>query len=421
MKILVIYYNWELNPRKTIIENIKSFEKYLPYPVYYLNIAWGIPRWVESLEFGAIIYHYTFLGLKWVNGEKKLFNSSVDRIIKIRGIKIAIPQDEYVFSNLLCRFFNHHKIDILCTCFFPEDYEKVYPKNQTGIKYYFTVLPGYVDDEAVVNWSKKNKSHKDRKIDLGYRARKNPFWLGKLGYYKWYITEKFNQIKSNLVFDLSNDPKDVFTGENWYKFLASCRCVLGVESGSSLLDPDGNIRLSVNNFENLNPNSSFELCEAACFPGQDGNINLSTVSPRHFEACITKTCQVLLEGNYANIFIPEKHYIEVKKDFSNIDQVIEKIKNLEYCEKIAEQAYNDIVVPGKLTYKFFVNNLIDFAASINNLNPADSSPHFLLKLKMREKYPYIFNPLKYLTLMLKRYIKLNLVKYGLLEFFIKRS
>ena len=55
MKILVIYYNWELNPRKTIIENIKSFEKYLSCPVYYLNIAWGIPIWIENLKFDVVI------------------------------------------------------------------------------------------------------------------------------------------------------------------------------------------------------------------------------------------------------------------------------------------------------------------------------------------------------------------------------
>lgn len=114
-----------------------------------------------------------------------------------------------------------------------------------------TVLPGYVDDEAVLNWKNKNSEHKFRKIDLGYRARKNPYWLGKLGFYKWYITEKFNQIKTDLRFDLSNDPKAVITGEKWYKFLASCRCVLGVESGSSLLDPEGRIRLSVNNYEKI--------------------------------------------------------------------------------------------------------------------------------------------------------------------------
>lgn len=420
MKILVIYYNWELNPRKTIIENIKSFEKYLSCPVYYLNIAWGIPIWIENLEFDVVIYHYTFLGLKWVDGEKKLFNPSIDRIAKIQGVKIAMPQDEYVFSNLLCSFFKRHKIDILCTCFFSEDYEKVYPKDLTGIIHYMTVLPGYVDDEAVLNWKNKNSEHKFRKIDLGYRARKNPYWLGKLGFYKWYITEKFNQIKTDLRFDLSNDPKAVITGEKWYKFLASCRCVLGVESGSSLLDPEGRIRLSVNNYEKNNPNSTFSMCEQACFPGLDGNINLSTVSPRHFEACITKTCQVLLEGKYAGIFIPEKHYIEVKKDFSNLDQVIEKIGNIEYCERIAEQAYKDIIIPGNLTYKVFLNNLLDFVLSIKKTISEENNNKIMSKLKRREKHPYLCSPFKYFMLLSKGYIKMNLVKYGLLEFFIKK-
>ncbi|MBK9961788.1 MAG: hypothetical protein IPP06_10810 [Saprospiraceae bacterium] len=195
---------------------------------------------------------------------------------------------------------------------------------------------------------------------------------------------------------------------------------MGVESGSSLLDPEGRIRLSVNNYEKNNPNSTFSMCEQACFPGLDGNINLSTVSPRHFEACITKTCQVLLEGKYAGIFIPEKHYIEVKKDFSNLDQVIEKIGNIEYCERIAEQAYKDIIIPGNLTYKVFLNNLLDFVLSIKKTISEENNNKIMSKLKRREKHPYLCSPFKYFMLLSKGYIKMNLVKYGLLEFFIKK-
>jgi hypothetical protein len=40
-----------------------------------------------------------------------------------------------------------------------------------------------------------------------------------------------------------------------------------------------------------------------------------------FEACMMRTAQVLLEGYYNGIFEPWKHYIPIKKDCSNLDQV----------------------------------------------------------------------------------------------------
>ena len=42
------------------------------------------------------------------------------------------------------------------------------------------------------------------------------------------------------------------------------------------------------------------------------------LSSRHFEAIGTKTCQVLLEGSYNGILVPEVHYVGVKKDLTAI-------------------------------------------------------------------------------------------------------
>ena len=69
-----------------------------------------------------------------------------------------------------------------------------------------------------------------------------------------------------------------------------------------------------------------------CFPGLDYNIH-SLLSPRHFEAAITKTLQILVEGKYENIFIPGIHYLELK-DFSNINNIIELLHDTNYCQKL---------------------------------------------------------------------------------------
>ena len=40
------------------------------------------------------------------------------------------------------------------------------------------------------------------------------------------------------------------------------------------------------------------------------------ISPRHLEAVVTKTAQVLVEGSYSGVLEPERHYIPVRRDFS---------------------------------------------------------------------------------------------------------
>ncbi len=51
-------------------------------------------------------------------------------------------------------------------------------------------------------------------------------------------------------------------------------------------------------FTAKHPNASFDEIEKACFPGKDYNISCFALSPRHFEAVMTKTLQILVEGKY---------------------------------------------------------------------------------------------------------------------------
>ena len=54
----------------------------------------------------------------------------------------------------------------------------------------------------------------------------------------------------------------------------------------------------------------------------DHNFSYRTISPRHFEAAAFRICQVLFEGEYSGVLRPMVHYIPLKKDFSNFDQVV---------------------------------------------------------------------------------------------------
>ncbi len=50
---------------------------------------------------------------------------------------------------------------------------------------------------------------------------------------------------------------------------------------------------------------------------------------------------------------PGHHYIELKKDFSNIKDVIAQIKDHDHCRMIAANARKDLIDSGRWSYKTF--------------------------------------------------------------------
>jgi hypothetical protein len=71
------------------------------------------------------------------------------------------------------------------------------------------------------------------------------------------------------------------------------------------------------------------------------------ISPRHLEAVITKTAQVLVEGRYSGVLEPDRHYIPVRRDFSNLDEALERLHDLEAVEAMTERAYQDVYLSGR--------------------------------------------------------------------------
>jgi hypothetical protein len=366
MKILVVYLQFEKRQRNTISEHLYSFQRYGKGEFFYLNALGGIPSFIKQMKFDAIIFHYTFLAMKW-NGPhhfSKLLEEARP-IAEMKALKIAFPQDEYIYSKQMSDFFRDFGVDVVYTCLPLSEVGKVY-KN-SGVAHFKQTLTGYVEEGALDSVIKKYyRPHSERSLDLGYRARLLPFWLGKLGTFKWRLTEIFAEASARhgLQTDLSNDETKVFHGEAWYEFLCRSRAVLGSESGASLLDENGKLRARVEDYCANHPGANFEEVERACFPGLDGNLNLHVVSPRHFEAAMSRTTQVMIEGDYSGIFIPDVHYIPIKKDFSNIDEVVSKIKDIRYCEAMAERTYQDIIQSRRLTYRVFVEEMMTFVSSL---------------------------------------------------------
>lgn len=372
MNVLVLYALYEKKPRKTIEDSLYCFSRYdKTNRYYYLNIidsfsVADIAACKTEIEkVSLLIIHYSAIAMRYdPNWWGKHYDSLLRLLKRFKCPKIIIPQDEYNYTADLQRIISEANIDVILTCAYPEDYETLYPKS-LGYRTIQTVYTGYVDEDTLQMI--QGKHGEERIFDIGYRARALPYWLGRHAQLKIDLANRFLKYlsahKTGLICDIRNTTASavlngVILGDEWINFLLSCRTMLGCLGGSGLIDYDGSLKEKVDKYMAEHPNASFDQCEENCFPGKDNEIHLFALSPRHFECAMTKTCQLLVEGNYDGVFVAGRDYIEIKKDFSNIADVLEKVKDKEYCKRIANQCYENVVASGLYTYKAFVKKVI---------------------------------------------------------------
>jgi len=329
---------------------------------------------VKKIHWDLIILDTIFLS---TTGRRELFIKNAKRVHFLKhtdAIKVALPQDEFLNMDLLCDFINEFGINHVFSVAPESEWPVIYRTvNFQEVKFH-KVLTGYVDDSLIKKVDRLARHMPgQRSIDIGYRAYRIPFWLGRHSALKLKIGDVFKEKapRRGLVVDISTRDEDIIIGDDWYRFLLRCKYQLGVEGGASILDWDGTYRKKTEDYLAQHPQATFEEVEKACFPDADGTLKHFAISPRHLECCLTKTCQVLVEGNYDGVLAPGKHYIELKRDFSNLDEVLDIIARDELRGEITTRASQDIVESGKYTYKSFANYIID--NSLTNFAPRSRS------------------------------------------------
>ena len=128
--------------------------------------------------------------------------------------------------------------------------------------------------------------------------------------------------------------------------------MIGTESGSSALDPYGDLRRSEAAWRAEHPDATFEEYSAVQQPGWD-DYGFTAISPRLFEAAQTKTAQLLVEGEYDGILEADRHYMPLREDLSNLDEALERIADPAETEAFAERAWEDLILSGSYSYGAF--------------------------------------------------------------------
>ncbi len=361
MRILILWRRGTTDMRNTIVDHALSFQKYDTNNEYfYFNVYNGRfiedYSWIDKTMFDMVIFHYSATALRGAEGHWGNFLQLMVSIWKDYPCKkIIIQQDDYTLTGRIWDLALGVNADKIYTIMRECDYSVLYPKSKIGNIKIKTVLTGYVEEDYLDSLFLQN--HRNRKRDVVYRACKLPYEYGKHGLLKAELASCFqDKLKnSDLVCDLAstNDDNGAILGNSWFDFLASSRTVIGCLGGSGYADITGEYGNKVREYTKLHPDATYEETKAVCFPDAEENLT-GMISPRIFDAAITKTCQILVGEDYQGILIPNVDYIVLNRDFSNIDQVVTKMKDVDYCEEIANTCYEHVIKSQKYTYKKFI-------------------------------------------------------------------
>lgn len=354
MKILLLH---DLMPvaqlRRQLANQVFFFLKYRPETEAVLHaVGDPVDEALRAGDFDAIFLDVSLLCWRWAKPESALAALLRDYawVATHPAVKLAFPQDDYDHQAVLDEWLAAWGVDVV---FSPLSRfaSVLYPKTAL-IGEVRPFLTGFVDEVDLAIADRGRMPIAERRLDIAYRARPLPPNFGELGRLKTRIAEIVAPAarRAGLAVDVSTDPADTIFGDDWLKFLGSARYVLGAPSGSSVIDARGEIGAAITAFTAAHPGASFDEISRACVPAEAGGHRMEAISPRVFETALVRACQILVRGEYGPLE-PDRHYIALEPDFSNVEAVIAGLGDHERAQRIADDCFTLVTTAEELHYR----------------------------------------------------------------------
>ncbi|MGI9488064.1 MAG: hypothetical protein ACR2RF_19715 [Geminicoccaceae bacterium] len=229
----------------------------------------------------------------------------------------------------------------------------------------------------------------DRPIDIGARSDRYNIYVGddqRVALHDMFEAKvRQRSLRADIVLG-----GERFDRQGWAAFLGSSKATIATEAGSDFLDRDDSLsaevtallrkqrggfvikhqslsrqlsrmllpsavrhwaarRLAGTMVEDvhLHQNVDDEVIETVrrqvFRPERKAPLPTKVISSRHFDAAACKTLQILTPGRYNDMLVSGRHFIELDQDFSNIDEVLDQCADLSFCQKMVDDALDDLM------------------------------------------------------------------------------
>ena len=351
LDVLWLYQLADMNPRRlthraalNTLQQSVAGHRVLPWNCWH-----RVPQYIRETDFDLIVLDHNLLASRTA-ADFPARRKWLDWVSKTRAVRLAMPQDEYLWTRTLEDWFLELDIQVIFSAFGRDHAPRLYPRlvGKVAFEHCFT---GYIYDEILRFGPDVVRPHAQRTLDIVYRARRLPYHLGARAQLKHAIGMAGREAASaaGLRHDIETGDHATVYGREWFEFIASARAILGTESGAGAIDERGDLARLEQDMRARDPALSFATFAAAMPEGWDGG-PFFTIGPRHLEAAAAKTCQVLIEGAYDGVLEPDVHYVPVDERLERLPEVMERIRDPRETQPIAERAYRDIVLSGHYSY-----------------------------------------------------------------------
>lgn len=333
----------------TVLDHIDAFRRFSRHQVRTFNPkAMSRSIALDFDDFDVVVIHYSVI----LSDPIYMSPHFMDRLRRFRGLKIQFIQDDYRWVDRATAAARDAGIKVLFTVAPEPAAGHLYDERLPGVRRVHT-LTGYVPDNLA---GRTLKPLRERQVDVGYRARDLPFWLGRLSREKAWIGQRFLELAPayGLRCDIAWREHDRIYGSKWVEFVSSSRATLGTESGASIADFDGSVERAVRAFQREHPGVTYEEVHEAVLRPYEGNVVINTISPRVFEAASLGTAMIMFPGQYSGVIAPRENYIPLEKDFSNMEEVVAQLRDDSLIEEMTARTYAELISSGRWSYASFV-------------------------------------------------------------------
>lgn len=320
-------------------DHIHALARHSRHRICVLSLRGHLPRGLDIERFDAIVIHYSL----FIYEDRYLAVETRARLAAFRGVKAVFLHDEYKHVDRTKAALRGLGVDILFSCFPAPSAEIVYGDLIADGLEVVPVLTGYVSQ--ALRDQPAGRPTAERPIDIGYRGRIYPAWHGELGQDRVRIAALFaaEGKRSGLAVDLTVAEKDRLYGRRWLSFLGACKCVLGSESGASVVDFSGDIARAVEAHRQRDRAASYEDLRARHFAAVEHAIPMAQISPRMFEAIACGAALLLYEGHYSGRLRAGEHYFALRKDHANAAEAVAFVCDSAAVAAMAARARRDVL------------------------------------------------------------------------------